>query len=215
VSNPESFIDEVTEEVRRDKLFGLMRKYGWIGILLVLLIVAGAAWNEWQKAQWQTTSQAFGDAVNAARDLPTAPERAAALAAIPAPGQRIAIRDLLLSADLEGDVPARLAALDAVAKDASLPNSYRDLAVLRRVVLAGDTMPAAERRAALDPIAAPGRPYRPLALEQLALLDIEAGNTEAAITALQALAEAQEATPTLRARVEQLITALGGTPKDE
>jgi hypothetical protein len=76
-------------------------------------------------------------------------------------------------------------------------------------------MPAAERRAALDPIAAPGRPYRPLALEQLALLDIEAGNTEAAITALQALAEAQEATPTLRARVEQLITALGGTPKDE
>lgn len=215
MSNPESFIDEVTEEVRRDKLFGLMRKYGWIGILLVLLIVAGAAWNEWQKAQWQTTSQAFGDAVNAARDLPTAPERAAALAAIPAPGQRIAIRDLLLSADLEGDVPARLAALDAVAKDASLPNSYRDLAVLRRVVLAGDTMPAAERRAALDPIAAPGRPYRPLALEQLALLDIEAGNTEAAITALQALAEAQEATPTLRARVEQLITALGGTPKDE
>jgi hypothetical protein len=215
VSNPESFIDEVTEEVRRDKLFGVMRRYGWIGILLVILIVAGAAWNEWQKAQWQTTSQAFGDAVNAARDLPTAPERAAALAAIPAPGQRIAIRDLLLSADLEGDVPARLAALDAVAKDASLPNSYRDLAVLRRVVLAGDTMPAAERRAALDPIAAPGRPYRPLALEQLALLDIEAGNTEAAITALQALAEAQEATPTLRARVEQLITALGGTPKDE
>ena len=215
MSNPESFIDEVTEEVRRDKLFGLMRKYGWIGILLVILIVAGAAWNEWQKAQWQATSQAFGDAVNAARDLPTASERAAALAAIPAPGQRIAIRDLLLSADLEGDVAARLAALDAVAKDASLPNSYRDLAVLRRVVLAGDTIPAAERRAALDPIAAPGRPYRPLALEQLALLDIEAGNTEAAITALQALAEAQEATPTLRARVEQLITALGGTPKGE
>jgi hypothetical protein len=215
VSNPESFIDEVTEEVRRDKLFGVMRKYGWIGILLVILIVAGAAWNEWQKAQWQATSQAFGDAVNAARDLPTASERAAALVAIPAPGQRIAIRDLLLSADLEGDVAARLAALDAVAKDASLPNSYRDLAVLRRVVLAGDTIPAAERRAALDPIAAPGRPYRPLALEQLALLDIEAGNTEAAITALQALAEAQEATPSLRARVEQLITALGGTPKGE
>ncbi|MFD1808819.1 hypothetical protein ACFSHQ_13850 [Gemmobacter lanyuensis] len=39
MSNPESFIDEVTEEVRRDKLFATFRKYGWIGILAVLGIV--------------------------------------------------------------------------------------------------------------------------------------------------------------------------------
>ena len=35
MSNPDSFIEEVTEEVRRDKLFALFRKYGWIaGCLL-------------------------------------------------------------------------------------------------------------------------------------------------------------------------------------
>ena len=40
MSNPESFIEEVTEEVRRDRLFAAFRKYGWIGVLLVLLTVA-------------------------------------------------------------------------------------------------------------------------------------------------------------------------------
>ena len=33
MSNPDSFIDEVTEEVRRDRLFAVFRKYGWIGVL--------------------------------------------------------------------------------------------------------------------------------------------------------------------------------------
>ena len=48
VSNPDSFIDEVTEEVRRDKLFAFFRRYGWIGVVLALLIVGGAAYSEWQ-----------------------------------------------------------------------------------------------------------------------------------------------------------------------
>jgi hypothetical protein len=86
------------------------------------------------------------------------------------------------------------------------------LAVLRRVIVAGSDLPAADRRALLDPIAAPGRPYRPLALEQLALLSVETGETAAAITALEALRQDQEATPGLRRRVEQVIVALGGKP---
>lgn len=50
MSNPDSFIDEVTDEVRRDRLFATFRKYGWIGGLLVALIVGGAAYNEWQSS---------------------------------------------------------------------------------------------------------------------------------------------------------------------
>ena len=51
MSNPDSFVDEVTDAVRRDRLFAAFRKYGWIGVVLVVLIVGGAAYNEWQKAQ--------------------------------------------------------------------------------------------------------------------------------------------------------------------
>ena len=57
MSNPASFIDEVTEEVRRDRLFAAFRKYGWIGLLLVILVVGGAAYNEWSKACLLYTSR--------------------------------------------------------------------------------------------------------------------------------------------------------------
>ena len=212
MSNPESFIDEVTEEVRRDKLFGYFRRFGWIGIVVVLLIVGGAAYREYQIAAKQAESEVFGDAVLTALDQDDPAARSAALAAVQAPGQRRALLGLLQSSDPETDKAATLAALASVADDATLPASYRDLAVLRRVIVAGSDLPVADRRALLDPIAAPGRPYRTLALEQLALLSVESGDAPAAITALEALRQDQEATPGLRRRAEQVIVALGGKP---
>jgi hypothetical protein len=212
VSNPESFIDEVTEEVRRDKLFGYFRRYGWIGVLAVFLLVGGAAYREYQLAAKQADSEAFGDAVLDALDRDDPAERSAALAAVDAPGQRRALLGLLQSSDPETDKAAALAALALVAGDATLPASYRDLAVLRRVIVAGADLPAEERRALLNPIAEPGRPYRTLALEQLALLLVETGEPAAAITALEALRQDQEATPGLRRRAGQMIVALGGKP---
>lgn len=212
MSNPESFIDEVTEEVRRDKLFGYFRRFGWIGIVVVLLIVGGAAYREYQIAAKQAASEVFGDAVLTALDQDDPAARSAALAAVQAPDQRRALLGLLQSSDPETDKAATLAALASVADDATLPASYRDLAVLRRVIVAGSDLPVADRRALLEPIAAPGRPYRTLALEQLALLSVESGDAPAAITALEALRQDQEATPGLRRRAEQVIVALGGKP---
>lgn len=212
MSNPESFIDEVTEEVRRDKLFGYLRRYGWIGILAVFLLVGGAAYREYRLAVKQADSEAFGDAVLDALDQDDPAARSAALAAVDAPGQRRALLGLLQSSDPETDKAAALAALALVAGDATLPASYRDLAVLRRVIVAGADLPTEERRALLEPIAEPGRPYRTLALEQLALLLVETGDPAAAITALEALRQDQEATAGLRRRAGQMIVALGGKP---
>lgn len=211
MSNPDSFIEEVTEEVRRDRLFGLFRKYGWIGVLVVVAIVAGAAWNEWSKSRAEARAEAFGDALIDALDQGTPEERRAALESISVDGQQGAILQLILASDPQADRAASLAALDRLAGDATLPTSYRDLAVLRRVSVAGAEMPLADRRTALQGIAAPGRPYRTLAEEQLAYLLIEEGQGDAAIAALQALMQDQESSGALRARAGQVITALGGT----
>lgn len=210
MSNPDSFIDEVTEEVRRDRLFALFRKYGWIGVLLVLGVVGGAGWTEWQRAQAEARAEAFGDAVLDALDLGAPQDRVAALAAIPANGEQVAILNLLLASDPVADREGTLAALETLANDARMPPSYRDLAVLRKVVIAGTDMPVAERRAALDPVAAPGRPYRTMALEQMAYLLVEEGKTDEAVAALTALLSDQESPGGLRARAEQMIVALGG-----
>jgi hypothetical protein len=214
VSNPESFIEEVTEEVRRDRLFAIFRKYGWIAILAVVLIVGGAAFTEWQKASRAAQAKAFGDTLLTALDenSPEARRKALADAAGAANGNPDggAIQKLLLASDPAGDKAGSLAALDAVASDPAISQTYRDLAVLRRVILAAADMDVSARRAALDPLAIPGRPFRTLALEQLAYLSVEAGETEAAITQLRALSNDQEAPTGLRQRASQMIEALGG-----
>jgi hypothetical protein len=211
LSNPDSFIEEVTEEVRRDRLFNLFRKYGWIGVLVVVAIVGGAAWNEWSKSRAEARAQGFGDALVDALDQGTPEERRAALAAIPADGQQAAILNLILASDPAADKAATLAALDVVVADSTLPASYRDLATLRRVLVAGADVALADRRAALQGIAGPGRPYRTLAEEQLAYLLVEEGKTDEAIAAMLALIQDQEASGALRTRVSQMVTALGGT----
>lgn len=210
MSNPDSFIDEVTEEVRRDRLFAMFRRYGWIGIVAVLLLVGGAAWTEWHKARATAEARAFGDALLGALDADTPEARRAAVAAVPATGNGAAVVRFLLASDPAQDREGTLAALQAVADDATLPVAWRDLAVLRRVTVAGADMPVAERRAALDAIAAPGRPFRPLALEQLAYLRVEEGDASGAVAALRALTTDQEAPAGLRRRAAQVITALGG-----
>lgn len=214
MSNPDSFIEEVTEEVRRDRLFGLFRRYGWIGGVIVLALVGGAAWTEWSKSRAEARAQAFGDAVIDALDQGTPEDRRAALAAIPTSDQQTALLQLILASDPDEDRAATLAALDVVAADATLSPGYRDLAILRRVLVAGAEMPLADRRTALQGIAVPGRPYRPLAEELLSYLLVEEGKVDEAIAMMSTLMQDQEASGALRARLGQMVTALGGTPPE-
>ena len=97
--------------------------------------------------------------------------------------------------------------------DQSLPASYRDLALLKRVILAGPDMPAPDRSAALNDLATPGKAFRPLALEQLALIKVEQGETEAAVALLRDVLDEPLVTQGLRTRVTQLMVALGADPE--
>lgn len=215
MSDTDSFIEEVTEEVRRDQLFTMFRKYGWIAILAVLLLVGGAAWKEWQAARERAAAEAFGDSVLAAQDANDAAARAKALSAVKAKGGQAAVVDLLAASAAQdaGDSKAALAKLDAIAADDTLPVAYRDLAVLKKVLIAGDQMTPDARKAALEPLSQPGRPYRPLALEQIALLAVAAGDGKSAIDQFNEILQESDVTPGLRRRATQMIVALGGTPK--
>lgn len=215
MSNNENFIDEVTEEVRRDRLFAAFRRYGWIGVLLVIGIVGGAAFTEWQKVQSKARAESFGDAVSAALTLESTDARVAALKAVPNNGEQAGLLQLMLASDPEKDRAGALAALEVLAADTTLDNAYRDLAVLRRAILLATDAPVADRRSMLESITAPGRPYRTLALEQLAYLLIDESKTPQAIDALRALTKDQNASQALRARAEQVILALGGSAAAE
>ena len=217
MSETDSFLDEVAEEVRRDKLYGYARKYGWIAVLAVVLLVGGAAWVEWSKVRTAADAQARGDAMIAALNLDTAADRAAALAEVatdagPAKSV-IELRRAALLAE-SGDTQGAVALLDLIAASPDAQAFYRDLATLKAVILRGPDMDQSQRMAALDALANPGAPFRAVALEQRAVALLDSGDTDAAIEQLTALLQEPGVSDAMRNRTQQLIIALGGDLQD-
>ena len=215
MSDTDSFIEEVSEEVRRDRMFDLFRRFGWIAVAAVLLLVGGAAWNEWSRSKQQTQAEALGDAVVAALQLEDAAQRAVALQDIQsqtADGQ--AMVQLLSAAELAADNRASdaLMQLAAIRDNDEVQSIYRQIAAFKFLVIPNSGSSVEDRLSGLEALISSGSALRVLAEEQLALLDIDLGNEADAVARLQRLLEDSEITPGLRRRVTQLITSLGATP---
>lgn len=212
MSQTDSFISEVTEEVRREKLHGLLRRWGWLLALLAAGLIGGAAWYEISRSRAEAAAQARGDAMRAALATPDPAARARALLALPAGPADVVRRFAAAGASLQaGDAAAAAAALAAVAGDGAAPEPWRGLAALQRVMILGPQLPASERLAVLDGLAAEGAPFRGLALEQRALMRLETGDRAQALADLDAILADPAAPQGLRARTERMRIAAGGS----
>ncbi|MGR3511638.1 MAG: tetratricopeptide repeat protein [Paracoccaceae bacterium] len=215
MANEDSFINEVSEEVRRDRLFALMRRYGWIAVLLVVAIVGGASWNEWRKASAQAAAEVKGDALITALQAETPEARAEALRAVTpsdAPNGQAILALLSASAEAEAEDEAAAAAkLDEIVANGDIPQVYRDVALLKRILSFSSDLSPDDRISRLTPLLQPGNPFRLLAVEQRAFAEVELGETDAALGSLQGIIADAEASEDLRRRARQLIVALGGS----
>ncbi len=215
MSNTDSFIDEVNDEVRRDRFYFMLRRYGWIAIVAVLFLVGGAAWNEYQKATARAKAEALGDAMFAALEVEDKASRAASLQAIEAASPRSAVLLGFLTAAEQaeaGDSALAIETLNTLAVNPEVPAIYREIAQFKAIGLQGTDTPANERRLALEALSQPGNALRLLAQEQLALIDIEENLPQAAIDRYQSILLDAEVTTDLQQRALQVIVALGGDP---
>ncbi len=215
MSNSDGFIDEVTEELRREQMLGTLRRYGWIAVLVVLLIVGGAAFTEYRKSQARAQAEGLGNAILAALEAPDAGARAAALSAVePNTAQSEALLGLLTASEqvAAGDLAGAVDNLDAVSLNGEIAPIYRQIAQFKALTLQSETLPAAERMQGFEGLAAAGGTMRLLAQEQLALIALQQGETEQAIAAYQQILSDAEVTPDLQQRALQVIVALGGEP---
>ncbi|MER5172165.1 tetratricopeptide repeat protein [Thioclava sp. GXIMD2076] len=212
MSETDSFIDEVTEEVRRDRLYRVLKRWGWLGVVAVIAIVGGAAWNEIQTSKHDAAAESFGDSVMAAVQ---GKEPLAALKGIEADGARAGVLDLMAGSQAidDGKRDAAVTHFQAAADNQALPASLRDMARLKLILAQGADMPASERDAMLADLAKPGAPYSELAQEQQVLVLVEAGKTDEAIKRAQEMLQEAGLTSGVQQRLTQLITALGGETK--
>ena len=215
MSDTDTFIDEVNEEVRRDNLFKMMKRYGWIAVVIILAIVGGATYNEYTKAQAREAAETLGDEILTALAQNDAGARATTLAGISAqtPGGAAILQFLTAAAQADaGETEKAIASLNAVAQNGDVPEIYRQIASFKALTLQTKTLPVAERRIQFEALATPGARLRLLAEEQLALIDISEGQVDAALTRLQAMLQDAEIDTGLQQRVSRVIVALGAEP---
>ena len=214
MSETDNFIDEVSEEVRKDKLYATIRKYGWLAVVIVLALVGGTAFREYKIASANKVAQKTGDAISKAMSLEGPEARAAALSEIIANDKNVAIIALLKAAEQEadGEFAASVETLEAL-EASKLPSAYRELAHFKKLLIEKDGLNEDARIAGLNELAASASPYALYAKEQLSLIDLAKGRKEAAINRLSQILEDANLSQSLRQRVSQLMIILGQTPE--
>lgn len=218
MSDADSFIQEVTEEVRRDRMFRLWRRYGPFVIGAVVAAVALTAFLEWRKQSRESAARSAGATLIAASEASD-------------PARRV--EDMLLAADSLASGPAALARLraagalaavgeaqeaaalyDAVAADRAAGRPLAAFAAFRAAMLRAADAPPAAALDMLAPFAAPDEPFRLLALEALAAVRLAAGDVQAARGDLETLLADPGATEGMRLRAGELL-AVAGAPAAE
>jgi hypothetical protein len=209
---------EIEDDLRRDKYAKLFNRFGpALIILAVIIVVAVAGWRYWTYQQSQSAQAAggrFEQALDLARDGKEGDAEAILkdLAAAAPAGYRDLARFRLAGEVGKRDAAAGADAYDALANDASLSSSLRDLATLRAAILRLDSANRQDLEQKLTPLAAPGKPWRHTAREILGLAALKANDYEAAGRWFDEIASDAEAPSGLRQRVDLYLALVRGGP---
>ena len=211
----EAFLREVDENLRRDQLTGLARKWGTAGAIVVgLLLIGLAAFLWWRNHRLEQAGQEGEQLVQvlAAADVGSASPndpRLVALAKSPRDGYRALARLTQANLTAKDDPAAAAKAYQAIADDADLPQAMRDLATVRAVTLQFDSLPPAAVVAKLKPLAIVNNPWFGSAGEMTAMAYLKMNRKDLAAPLFAAIARDNDAPVGLRGRAAGMATALG------
>lgn len=208
----DSFIDEVTDDLRRDRLFGLFRRWAWLAILVIVGVVAGVIWREYSQSRQSAQARAWGDSILAAE---ASGDPAAIMQVDPQGAASRRVLAALLAAGKwseQGGKDAAVQALREVAGDPAADTVLHDLAELKLVMLQGADMDASERDEVLSRLSRAGAPFELLALEQKAVALVEANRRDDAITLIQQIQQKDGLSESLRRRLSEMMITLGVEP---
>ena len=212
----ETFLREVDENLRRDQLRTMARKYAplWIaGVVLLLAAVGGwLFWQDKQKKDSAADSEALAQVYSdiGAGKLTTVPQRLDALAN----GNSDAVRASALFtraavAIEQNDRALAIAKYHEAANDTGLPAPYRDLGLIRATTLEFDGLKPDQVISRMEPIAKPGNPWFGSAGELTAMAMIKQGKKLEAGRLFAAVAADKLVPESIRARAVQIAGTLG------
>lgn len=212
----EVFLREVDEELRKERMNNIVRRYGWAiiaGIVLVLAAIGGYFW-------WQARSEARageqGEAlVNAMQSLEAGNRNAATpkideLANSDVDGYRAAA--LFARANVQlgaNNNAAAIATLRAIAGDEGLAEPYRHAALVRLTALEFDALQPQQVIQRLGPLARPGQAWFGSAGEMVGIAHLRMNRPDLAGPLFGQIGRDETVPPSIRTRAIQMAGALG------
>jgi hypothetical protein len=218
-NDDDRFVREVNEELRRERMQNLWKRFGLLGIgVAVLVVIAVAGYQGWTYYQ-ASVAASNGDAFTAALEQLEGDNPEAgleALTAIAADGTPAYAALAQLRAGNEqakaGNLDQALALFNEVSGKSSAPDFLQDFATLRAGQIMVDTATLDEVTAKLQNLTNDGSAYRFSANEAVALAAYKAGEYEQAQTGFEALVNTQGSPRALAQRANimlELMTSKG------
>lgn len=212
----ETFLREVDENLRRDRLRDFGKKYGALfGVAIALFLLASGGFIWWQQHKVQRSEQqaeqlaevfkniGSGTTGDAPKQLDAMSENGSKAVRATAMFTRAAL------AVQENDLKLATAKYREIAEDSSLPQPYRDAALLRQTSLEFDSLQPQQVIERLQPLAKPGTPWFGTAGEMTALALIKQGQSAQAAQLFAAIAKDKTVPDPIRSRAVQMASSLG------
>ena len=211
-----NFIEEVDEEVRRDRAEKLWKRWSPFVIGAVLVLLAGVAghqvWKGWEADKAAAAGARFSAALGLAQaGKPTEAATAFADMSRTDTGGYALLARFQQAANLieAKDTVGAIAAYDAIAGDAKVDTRFRDLARYLAAFHGAEMLEPDQIKQRIANLSS-ASPWAANARELGALAELKAGNVEAARRQLTALADDPLVPTGLRGRATELLAALGG-----
>lgn len=212
----DTFIREVDEEYRRDRLAQFWARYGrWLLIGIGIGLVALAGYLYWREERAKAAG-AFGaefsqtlERLEAGNTAGAKPELEKAAAA-PQPGYEALGRLALaaVAAD-EGRTEEAVRRYAAIAADDGMAVPFREAATVKQTMLQFDTLTTAQIAARLQPLTQAGSPWLGTAGEMLAAAYMRDGKPALAAPIFLRIAREPTVPGSIRARATQMASMLG------
>lgn len=207
---------EIDEELRRDRLLALWRRYGRfvVGgvVALVAVVAASIGWEGYSRQQALETGAHYYAAVELLRQGNEDAARAA-FADLAEDGEEgyAAMAHLhqaaLLSA--KGDVDGAIHHYREISKDSDVPPAFRGLAQILGALRRIDREDPETLTAELEPLTEMGNPWRHSALEITALVAMRVGERNKALAIYTSLAADPGTPKKMRQRAVEMGALLG------
>jgi hypothetical protein len=212
----ETFLREVDEEYRRDKVRDFFVENRNVLIAAVLLFLAASGgWIWWQSYQRERTGRQVEELAAIYQDLgkgkfKEAEEPIKKLADSSTEAVRTTAIFTGAAIDLQNNnAKAATAKYKAIAEDSGLPEPYRQIALIRQTALEFDQLKPEEVIARMKPLAAPGEPWFGSAGEMTGLALIKQGKKDEAGKLFAAIGRDKTVPEVIRGRAVQMASSLG------